>query len=142
MCKKRAKFKKEGKHMTFSERAKPLKDKGKITLKQIADACNISESMVSRYLNGVVVPPEDIARNILEVLQLAADAEPQAAPLPDLASFYMSALESQRAAYESSLSDARTDKRRWFIVAIILIVFIMFLLGWDITHPDMGYIRY
>ena len=54
--------------MTFSERAKPLKNKGNLTLKQIAEACNISESMASRYISGAVVPPEDVARKMLEIL--------------------------------------------------------------------------
>lgn len=129
--------------MTFAERAKPLKEKRNITLRQIAEACNISESMVSRYLNGLVVPPEDVASNILYFLQDAvADESPALAQPPDMASVYASLLEGQRAMYEAALADAREDKRRWFLIAVILIVFVMFLLGWDITHPNMGYIRY
>ena len=53
-CKNHARTVQEGEIMTFSERAKPLKNKGNLTLKQIAEACNISESMVSRYINGQI----------------------------------------------------------------------------------------
>lgn len=71
--------------MTFSERAKPLKEKSGLTLNEIASSCNISESMVSRYINGSVIPPEDVARKILEILgeendpNMEGDADMQAA---------------------------------------------------------------
>lgn len=133
--------------MTFSERAKPLKDKGNLTLKQIAELCNISESMASRYINGSNVPPEDIARKMLDVLSASAEnaeTKPTHATSisAEMINFYVNTIESQRQTFEAALSDAKTDRRRWFIVSLVLIVFVMFIASWDITHPDMGYIRY
>ena len=38
------------------------------------------------------------------------------------------------------------EKNRWIhvlsIIVGVVVVFILFVLAWDITHPDMGYIQY
>lgn len=39
-----------------------------MTLAELASKCNISESSASRYLNGKISPPADVAELILEVL--------------------------------------------------------------------------
>ena len=54
--------------MAFYEQVKPLWDKSKLTLAQVAEICNISESSASRYLNGKVNPPADVAEKILDIL--------------------------------------------------------------------------
>ena len=57
---------------------KPLWDRSTLTLAELAAQCNISESSASRYLNGKVSPPADIAEKILEVL--GADVLAPSAP--------------------------------------------------------------
>jgi transcriptional regulator with XRE-family HTH domain len=54
--------------MPFLTQVKPLWDRSTLTLAELAEKCNISESSASRYLNGKIVPPADIAERILEVL--------------------------------------------------------------------------
>ena len=98
-CKNHARTVQEGEIMTFSERAKPLKNKGNLTLKQIAEACNISESMASRYISGAVVPPEDVARKMLEIL--GAEEENTIEGEPDM----RTALAMIKELYEARISD-------------------------------------
>ena len=54
--------------MPFLQKVKPLWDRSTMTLAELAERCNIAESSASRYLNGKIVPPADIAERILEVL--------------------------------------------------------------------------
>jgi transcriptional regulator with XRE-family HTH domain len=54
--------------MPFLTQVKPLWDHSTLTLAELAEKCNISESSASRYLNGKIIPPADIAERILEVL--------------------------------------------------------------------------
>lgn len=53
-------------------------DHSPMSLADLAERCNISESSASRYLNGRIVPPADIAERILQVL--SADIVATAAP--------------------------------------------------------------
>jgi transcriptional regulator with XRE-family HTH domain len=64
--------------MPFLTKVKPLWDRSTLTLAELAAKCNISESAASRYLNGKISPPADIAELILEVL--GADIVTAAAP--------------------------------------------------------------
>lgn len=74
--------------MPFLTKVKPLWDRSTLTLAELAERCNISESSASRYLNGKIVPPADIAERILEVLGAdivippAPEDKPQAAVSP------------------------------------------------------------
>lgn len=43
-------------------------DRSTLTLAELAERCNISESSASRYLNGKISPPADVAELILQVL--------------------------------------------------------------------------
>ncbi len=136
--------------MTFAERAKALKDKSKMTLSEIAIACNISESMVSRYINGQNIPPEDTARKILDLLNAAAQV---AAKHDDSARIDLLAI---RTVYEERLDDMRDNiadlkkslrtekKEKWIVFAIlavvILLVFLLFAV--DVANGDMGWFRH
>ena len=70
--------------MPFLKQVTPLWDRCPLTLAELAVLCNISESSASRYLNGKVSPPADIAERILEVISenvlvpSAPESEPQA----------------------------------------------------------------
>ena len=136
--------------MTFSERAKPLKNKGNLTLKQIAEACNISESMASRYISGAVVPPEDVARKMLEIL--GAEEENTIEGEPDM----RTALAMIKELYEARISDmwvtiadlkdnlSRERNEKWVFFGLMAIaVAFVFVLFWiDITNGRIGWYRY
>lgn len=134
--------------MTFASRAKALKDKSKITLAEIAAACNISESMASRYINGQNIPPEDIARKMLEVLNAAVPTDRSEQEIN-------SALRALRSAYEERIDDMRVNiadmkehlkaekKEKWsfFILLAMIIIFIFALTCIDITNGNIGWFR-
>ena len=134
--------------MTFSERAKPLKDKSKLTLSEIAVACNISESMVSRYINGQIVPPEDIARKILEFLGDSTQEKEN----EDM----QAALMMIKEVYESRIADLHTSildlkdqihiekKEKWlfFTLLVIVVIFVFALFYVDLTNGNIGWFRH
>lgn len=134
--------------MTFSERAKPLKDKSKLTLSEIAVACNISESMVSRYINGQIVPPEDIARKILEFLGDSTQEKEN----EDM----QAALMMIKEVYESRIADLHTSildlkdqihiekKEKWlfFTLLVIVVIFVFSLFYVDLTNGNVGWFRH
>lgn len=135
--------------MTFSERAKPLKEKSNLTLNEISMACNISESMVSRYINGQIVPPEDIARKMLELLGGAVSADEESEDM-------QAALTMIREIYEARISDMRntvTDlkeqirvekREKWiFFILLSLTVFFIFALFYvDLNNGNVGWFRH
>ena len=134
--------------MTFSARAKPLKEKAKLTLSEIAAACNISESMVSRYINGQNIPPEDIARKMLDLLSAAASehgGDGESAETTALRMAYEARLADKREVIDDLKAQVRTEKReKWFFVAllVVVIVFVFLLLYIDITNGNVGWFRH
>lgn len=136
--------------MTFSERAKPLKEKSRLTLSDIASACNISESMVSRYINGSVVPPEDIARKILAFLEEGAQSNKEGGE--DM----QAALAVVREIYEERIKDLwknvsdlkeqiRHEKReKWIFFALLtlVVVFVFALFYVDLSNGNVGWFRH
>ena len=74
--------------MPFLTKVKPLWDRSSLTLAELAERCNISESSASRYLSGKIVPPADVADLILEILGAeivttsTSEEKPQAAVPP------------------------------------------------------------
>ena len=136
--------------MTFSERAKPLKEKSRLTLSDIASACNISESMVSRYINGSVGPPEDIARKILAFLEEGAQSNKEGGE--DM----QAALAVVREIYEERIKDLwknvsdlkeqiRHEKReKWIFFALLtlVVVFVFALFYVDLSNGNVGWFRH
>lgn len=135
--------------MTFSERAKPLKDKSKLTLLEIATACNISESMASRYISGQNIPPEDIARKMLDYLSAAAKIEPQSDDTRiDLAAI-RSVYEARIADLKANATDLKNQLRiemreKWLFFSLLAVVtiFVFALFYVDLTNGDIGWFRH
>lgn len=139
--------------MTFSDRAKPLKTKSRMTLNEIATACNISESMASRYINGSVVPPEDIARKMLEILEAAAS---KGGEKEEEQTDMRAALAMIREIYEGRIDDLwksntdlkeqilREKREKWvfFILLAVTVTFIFALFYVDLSYGDLGWFRY
>ena len=140
-------------NVMLAETLKTLKNQRGWSNQKLADAANLPVDTVNKILSGSTKNPNtDTLRRLADALEVTLDdlyspsapapREDAAAAGGSLAAFYAAALDTQRRVYETAIAEARTDKRRWFVVSIVLIAFVMFLLGWDITHPDMGYIRY
>lgn len=121
--------------MTFSERAKPLKDKSSMTLAEIAEECNISESMVSRYINGKIVPPADIAEKMLELLGGATQEQKQESDDMGIVIDRISAM------YENQIKVLQREK--YFLAGLVIVLFIVILyLCIDALHGNWGFFQY
>ena len=115
--------------VTFSEKARAMRMKSPLTLREIGEQCNVSESMVSRYISGAVKPPDDVAEKILEVLRNSEQYD-------------------NRGIYAAHIDDMRRlirqqqwEKRVLFGVLVFLLIF-MLLLYLDATHGGWGFVRY
>lgn len=130
--------------MPFSERVKPLWDKSDMTLAQIAELCNISESSASRYLNGKISPPADIAEKILEVLgevpPIKGDSDMQIT-IQNIREIYEAQIAAMKADHTSRIEDLRRDKL-WMFRAIIVLFCVIVYLFTDGLHGDWGLFQY
>lgn len=100
-----------------------------LTLREIGEQCNVSESMVSRYISGTVKPPDDVAEKILEVLRNSEQADDKgiyAAHIDDL---------------RRMVRQQQREKRVLFGILTFLLIFLL-LLYLDATHGGWGAIRY
>lgn len=156
--------------MPFLKQVTPLWEKSPLTLAELAALCSISESSASRYLNGKVSPPADIAERILEVLGAdkvsppAPEEKQQAAPpAPQICEVYkdqiatmqathashISTLQSTHSAhiaalqsnYLSQISDLKRDKTLLFYTLFVLFLMLVYFIL-DGLHGDWGLIRY
>lgn len=120
---------KEGKTVNFSEKARALRMKSPLTLREIGEQCNVSESMVSRYISGAAKPPDDVAEKILEVLRNSEQDDDRcvcAAHIDDL---------------RRLIRQQQREKRVLFGIIVFFLVFTL-LLYLDATHGGWGAIRY
>lgn len=134
--------------MTFAARAKALKEQSKMTLLEIATACNISESMASRYINGQNIPPEDIARKMLEVMSAAVPTNHHKnttdADIIAICSAFEERIDDMRANISDLKNQLRLEKREkriLFYLVITIIMFVFALLYIDITNHNIGWFR-
>ena len=114
--------------MNFSEKARALRMKSPLTLREIGEQCNASESMVSRYISGAAKPPDDVAEKILEVLRNSEQ-------------------DDDRGVYAAHIDDLRRlirqqqrEKRVLFGIIVFFLVFTL-LLNPDVAHGDWGAVR-
>ena len=118
-----------GETVNFSEKARAMRMKSPLTLREIGEQCNASESMVSRYISGAVKPPDDVAEKILEVLRNSEQ-------------------DDDRGIYAAHIDDLRRlirqqqrEKRVLFGILTFLLIFLL-LLYLDVAHGDWGVVRY
>lgn len=134
--------------MPFANRAKKLKNQSGVTLRQLSEAVNVSESTLSRYLNGSIIPPEDIAHRIMEFLQAeAAESAIEHATQGDMEDMH-SALESIKTIYESRITDLwkiiddlKRSRRVLSIALTVTIIFIFVLFTIDLLNPNAGWFQ-
>ena len=118
-----------GKSVNFSEKARALRMKSPLTLREIGEQCNASESMVSRYISGAAKPPDDVAEKILEVLRNSEQ-------------------DDDRGIYAAHIDDLRRlirqqQREKWVLFGILTFLLIFLLLLYlDATHGAWGAIRY
>lgn len=118
-----------GETVNFSEKARAMRMKSPLTLREIGEQCNVSESMVSRYISGTVKPSDDVAEKILEVLRNSEQADDKgiyAAHIDDL---------------RRLIRQQQREKRILFGILVFFMVFTL-LLYLDSAHGDWGVIQY
>ena len=134
--------------MPFLKQVKPLWDRSTLTLAELAELCNISESSASRYLNGKIVPPADIAERILEVLggEPPEEAEPEESPatkqmIEHIREIYQAQIAAMQANHAAQVTSLQRDKTVLFITVLILIGLLVYFIL-DGLHGNWGLIRY
>lgn len=139
--------------MSFSEQVKPLWEKSTLTLAQLADRCSISESSASRYMNGKVVPPADVAESILHVLAENAhlnvpshevhkhDHDEPCLTVKQVQSIYLAQIATMQTIYSGRITDLRKDKGYLYMTILALFAFIVYIFV-DAMNGGWGLIRY
>lgn len=118
-----------GETVNFSEKARAMRMKSPLTLREIGEQCNASESMVSRYISGAVKPPDDVAEKILEVLRNSEQ-------------------DDDRGIYAAHIDDLRRlirqqQREKWVLFGILTFLLIFLLLLYlDATHEGWGVIQH
>lgn len=150
--------------MNIGDNLKALQERAGLTTAQLAEKANLPVDTINKIRSGATRNPNaDTVQRLAAALGVPADAlladdgkSPSASGLlPDdtMYQLYLAAMARQKESYELSIANlekshaqalahAERNGRRWFWLAIVLIACILFVLGWDITHPTMGYIRY
>lgn len=115
-----------------------------VTNAWIADESGVPESTVTKLFNGTIKSPTlDTVLPVAKVLDVSL-FDPEALPAPPKSKsvpgdqFLTLLIDS----YTSQLR----SKDRWLLgslgVNIALVAVLAFLVLWDVTHPDMGWIQY
>ena len=143
--------------MPVAETLKALQEQTGMTTAELAAKANLPVDTINKIRSGTTRNPStDTLQRLAGALGVSLDHlvtgslpetantanPPKTGGTEALLQFYLAALNSQKDAYDTALKHANEDKRRWFYVALALIVFIVFVLVWDITHPTMGYVQY
>lgn len=132
---------------SFSAIARRLKSQSDITVRQLAEACFISESTTSRYLNGQIVPPKETADRMIQTLRAArvVDDPPDRAESGDAEH----ALERVEKMYLERIRDIQTtldyerkQKRTYYIVMLAVICVFLAVTMFDVLCGDVGWFRH
>ena len=139
--------------MPFLTRVKPLWDRSTLTLADLAERCNISESSASRYLNGKIIPPADIAERIIEVLteenadeveEMKADkneAQNSVSIIQQIREIYQVHITNLQTTHAAQVADLRRDKLLLYITVLILVAMQVYLVI-DGFHGNWGIFQY
>lgn len=131
--------------MLYESARKALNAQHDITQKEMAEACGVSESTISRYLSGRVTPPADIAEKMAALLQgdPSESAAPEDPPPPraedpsrihtdeELLKIYMWIIDRQQ-----------KEKRHLFACLELLVVVLFVLIFIDIFNGNVGWLRH
>lgn len=144
--------------MPFSEKAKVLKVKGNFTLQELAVVANVSESTMSRYINGQVAPPADIAAKVLAHMgyvdeieeienRILADKEDKdmITVIETIERLYGERIKEFNARIEeltAHLNYERNQKRLIFLIMLAALAFIIIFMAVDILNGNVGWFRH
>ena len=124
--------------MQFHHRAKALKLRKGLTAKAVAEACDVTESTLSRYLKGASVPPEDIARKIMQYLNSQPDKkidENMGEDMQAVIDIIRSLYEGRIADLKDIIANMRTEhaegrkfarRERWVLLGLVAVLLAAF----------------
>ncbi len=133
----------------FQLKAKRIKARCNVSVTELAEACGVSKSSMSRYLSGEVDPPSSVADKAIAHLETARratacfddakeeDAE-MGALLDKIEAMYLERIKELLA----HLDYERRQKRTYFIVMLAAISFIIILMLVDILNGNVGWFRH
>lgn len=140
-----------------------LAQKG-LSYQNLSDLSGIPKSTLDSFLSGRSVPAFDRVYAVVAALGISLDppadeageVEPQEQPdsytyaaVQEIRAHYIHEIEeikqahaAENAARDRHLAAEQKSKRLWCIVSLVLIALIVTWLVWDLTHGNMGLIRY
>lgn len=132
---------------SFSATARRLKSQSDITIRALAEACCVSESTLSRYLNGQIVPPKETADRMIQTLRAARvmddpslriESEDAGHALERIEKVYLERIQDIQAtiAYECR------QKRAYFIVMLAIICLFLAVTTVDVLNGNVGWFRH
>ena len=130
--------------MPFREQIKPLWDQSELTLSQLAEICNISESSASRYLNGKVVPPVDVAEKIIAVLggeNKTKEGQEMQSMVQHIREVYEAQINTLQAQHAAQVASLQKDKQ-WLAIFVVVLFVVLIYLFIDCMHGDWGMVQY
>lgn len=148
---------------TLRERIKAELAQRGLSYQNLSDMTGIPKSTLDSFLSGRSVPAFDRVYTVCSSLGICLDPPVAGETLdtPDRPEMYTyAAVQEIRAQYlheidelkqahaaenaarDRHLAAEQKSKRIWCIVSLILISLISFWLIWDLTHGDLGLIRY
>lgn len=132
---------------SFSAVARRLKSQSSITVRQLAEICCTSESTMSRYLNGQIVPPKGTADRMIQTLRAARvmddpslriESEDVGHALERIEKMYL-----ERIQYiQATLAYERRQKRAYFIVILAIICLFLAVMAFDVLNGSVGWFRH
>ena len=117
-----------------------------VTNAWIAEKSKVPESTVTKVFNRSIKSPTfDTLAPIARVLDVSLDTLAAAQSAPNAPTKIMAGDHFLTMLIDSYTEQLRT-KHRWLlgsvIVNLILAAVLVFVLVWDLTHPDLGWIQY
>ena len=130
--------------MPYTEKLVQMKKASGLTVQQIADQSGVPASTINRMLSGQTEEPT--FSNIAKVVKAMNGSLDELIGIPPKT---VTVVETKTVSgderiidlYERSIKSKNKWIRNLFIISITLIVFLVGMLVYDVTHPDRGWYR-
>ncbi len=130
--------------MPYTEKLVEMKKASGLTAQQIADKSGVPASTINRMLSGQTEEPT--FSNIAKVVKAMNGSLDELVGIPPktvtvVETKTVSGDERLIELYERSIKSKNKWIRNLFAISITLIVFLVGMLIYDVTHPDRGWVR-
>lgn len=132
---------------SFSAVARRLKSQSSITVRELAEICCTSESTMSRYLNGQIVPTKGTADRMIQPLRAARvmddpplriESEDAGHALERIEKMYL-----ERIQYiQATIAYERRQNRAYFFVMLAIICLFLAVMAFDVLNGSVGWFQH